>query len=497
MFTMPFLPCPSGCGFFLSQNDRHELCLQCLGRDHAEAAFGEGGCPACEDMPLSTLRSRVAFFTKRPRLASTATAARPSTSGYEAAAARVDEERESASVSPGNSPRPSRSVCLPVELSDDFENSSQYGLDWLFGAPAGEEEVSAASESGQPSEADALSEAPAAGAGSQSVADAEMAAMLERAAKAIGIEWKSPPRPERSRLDDWYLGNDRGSRPRSTPVPFFPEVHEELTKSWKAPFSARTRLSGSSSLTTLDGGPAKGYTEVPAVERAIAVHLCPQTAATWRDRPKLPSRACKASSALVGKAYAASGQAASALHAMAVLQVYQAKVLSELHEGVPKPELLQDLRSATDYALRATKVTAQALGRAMSTMVVQERHLWLNLAEMKDAEKVRFLDAPISQAGLFGDTVEEFAQQFSAVKKQTEAIKHILPHRAPAPGPAPPKQQPPPVSRRGRPPSRPAQGPPQAGPAPKPALRSSSRKKVAPLAQSQAAKNPRQASKRS
>ncbi len=38
----------------------------------------------------------------------------------------------------------------------------------------------------------------------------------------------------------------------------------------------------------------------------------------------------------------------------------------------------------------------------MSTMVVQERHLCLNLAEMKDVDKARFLDAPISQAGLFG-----------------------------------------------------------------------------------------------
>ncbi len=63
----------------------------------------------------------------------------------------------------------------------------------------------------------------------------------------------------------------------------------------------------------------------------------------------------------------------------------------------------------------------------MSTMVVQERHLWLDLAEMKDVDKARFLDAPISQAGLFGDTVEGFAQQFSAVQKQTEAIQHILP----------------------------------------------------------------------
>ncbi len=62
-------------------------------------------------------------------------------------------------------------------------------------------------------------------------------------------------------------------------------------------------------------------------------------------------------------------------------------------------------------------------------LVVQERHLWLNLAEMKDADKARFLDAPISQAGLFGDTVDGFAQQFSAVQQQTEAIQHILPRR--------------------------------------------------------------------
>ncbi len=60
---------------------------------------------------------------------------------------------------------------------------------------------------------------------------------------------------------------------------------------------------------------------------------------------------------------------------------------------------------------------------------VVERYLWLNLAEMKDVEKARFLDAPISQAGLFGDTVEGFAQQFSAVQQQTEAIQQILPRR--------------------------------------------------------------------
>ncbi|KAL1277248.1 hypothetical protein QQF64_023921 [Cirrhinus molitorella] len=46
---------------------------------------------------------------------------------------------------------------------------------------------------------------------------------------------------------------------------------------------------------------------------------------------------------------------------------------------------------------------------------------------MKDTDKVGFLNAPISQTGLFGDAVENFAQQFSAAQKQSEAIKHILP----------------------------------------------------------------------
>ncbi|KAL0175517.1 hypothetical protein M9458_027847, partial [Cirrhinus mrigala] len=156
---------------------------------------------------------------------------------------------------------------------------------------------------------------------------------------------------------------------------------------------------------------------------------------------------------------------------------FRAEALKELDEGSTDPEVLRERRSPTDYALQATKVTAQALDRAMSTLVAQERHLWLNLAEMKDAEKVRFLDAPVSQGGLFGETVEDFANQFLAVKKQTEAIKHILPRTPGQPGPS--------SRRRGRPAATTAPAPPRPGPAARP-QRSSRR---------QATKNPRKAPK--
>ncbi len=122
--------------------------------------------------------------------------------------------------------------------------------------------------------------------------DPELIAMLSRAAESIGLHYRRPPSPERSRLDDWFLGA-QAERRQPPPVPFFPEVHEEVTRSWKAPFSARNRPSASSILTTLDGGAAQGYVEVPPVERAIAMQLCPQGAAAWRGNPRLPSRACK------------------------------------------------------------------------------------------------------------------------------------------------------------------------------------------------------------
>ncbi len=188
----------------------------------------------------------------------------------------------------------------------------------------------------------------------------------------------------------------------------------------------------------------------PGTKR-VAMQLCPTVASTLRGEPCLPSRACKYSSGLTGSAYRACGEAASALHAMALLQVHQAKALRNLHEGGHDLAVLHELRAATDLALRATKVTTQSLGRAMSTLVVQERHLWLCLTDMKEQEKVQFLNAPVSQTGLFGDAVESCAQQFSAAQKQTEAIKHIMRRRKPAAA-STPAAAPQPARRRGRPP---------------------------------------------
>ncbi len=91
---------------------------------------------------------------------------------------------------------------------------------------------------------------------------------------------------------------------------------------------------------------------------------------------------------------------------MAILQAYQADVLKEMDEGTGlTPEAVKELRRATDLALRATKHTARAVGRSMAASVAAERHLWLNLTEIREKEKTFLIDAPISQSGLFGEAV--------------------------------------------------------------------------------------------
>ncbi len=58
-----------------------------------------------------------------------------------------------------------------------------------------------------------------------------------------------------------------------------------------------------------------------------------------------------------------------------------------------------------------------------------ERHLWLTMTEMKEADKVPFLDVPVSSGSLFGPAVEGFAEYFSEAQKSSQTMQHFLPKR--------------------------------------------------------------------
>ncbi len=118
---------------------------------------------------------------------------------------------------------------------------------------------------------------------------------------------------------------------------------EEVTRSWRAPFSARNRCCASSIFTTLDVGAAEGYVDIPPVEHAIAMQLCPQSATAWRGNPRLPSRTCKFSSSLTAKAYSHFCPACYGPPASSPGQGVEAV----LHKGSADPGVVQELRTPT------------------------------------------------------------------------------------------------------------------------------------------------------
>ncbi len=65
------------------------------------------------------------------------------------------------------------------------------------------------------------------------------------------------------------------------------------------------------------------------------------------------------------------GQASSALHMMAVLQVFQAKSLRDF-ESDRDPNTFKELCTVPGLALRTTKVTVQSIGKAMANLAVVE-----------------------------------------------------------------------------------------------------------------------------
>ncbi len=144
----------------------------------------------------------------------------------------------STSLRASHSSSASHRLVFPDKLAG---SSDRAGPSISFGAPA-DDRMSIAASGDELGSGDADSAAlPPSGRVALPESDPELTAMLSRAAESVGLHWRAPPSPERSRLDDWFMGAQADLR-QPPPVLFFKEVHEEVTRSWRAHFVPKTGL---------------------------------------------------------------------------------------------------------------------------------------------------------------------------------------------------------------------------------------------------------------
>ncbi len=311
------------CGNPLHADDTHAECVSCLGKSHADAALSGAECSHCECFSLSSLHSRIAFFS--------ASDSAPRSFPFSSSQGPVRKKQRGRGVEqpvfsmltsaqcPCALPSPQRERS-PVLFAQHDQRPSVAASDMiLFAMSDGKLDdslwklaVSDAKELAG-SVTDLALWPSSSSRNARPKADDELIRAMTNAVNELGLEWSQPEEPSRSRLDEWFLpGRHRAHRQRSSH--FFRKVHDELTISWRAPYLSRIRSSASATLTSVGGVEEIGYERLPPLDESVATHLCQPTAIGWKVRASHPSKPCRAASVLAGRVYSAAGQAASVLH---------------------------------------------------------------------------------------------------------------------------------------------------------------------------------------
>lgn len=101
-----------------------------------------------------------------------------------------------------------------------------------------------------------------------------------------------------------------------------------------------------------------------------------------------------------------------------------------LVQGTPTQRWQAHAEAASgSCAVRLTWPCMPRKPQPMASLVVLECHL----REIKETDKVPFLDAPVSPSGLFGPAIEGFAKRFTSVQKLSQAMQHFQPKRCQSP----------------------------------------------------------------
>ncbi len=296
LLQMPRRHCKT-CTSPLHVDDTHAECVSCLGKSHAEAALSGTDRSHCVSFSFASLRSWIAFFSERDA----APHALPFSSSQgpvrKKQQGRGFEQPIKSELTPAQcshaSPSPQREHS-PVLFIQHDQRPSAAASDMILLFGVSDIEMDAFLWQFQTRKSyRALWPTPPSCRhllrNTRLRVDEELIRVMTKAINELGLERSPPEKPSRSRLDEWFLSGRHQALCQCL-SPFFPEVHDELTKSWCAPYSSRIRPSASVSLTSVDGAEEKGYEHLPPLDESVATHLCLPTAFERKARASHSSK---------------------------------------------------------------------------------------------------------------------------------------------------------------------------------------------------------------
>jgi hypothetical protein len=222
-----FRKCVPPCPRYITGGDTHDLCVVCMGVQHAQSALEGADCEHCERMSMKTLRSRRALFEESGSVRA------PRGSGPAAAEAqrRLQSWGSQMDLSAGIETGSALSQPLPGRSS-----ASDPGVEAraAVSSPRAEAPTFQLSSS-EELDVESVGTAETGDSSLQSPASEELMEVLTRAVEKLSIEWPADRQESRlkSKLDERFLPS-RAAPPRRC-LPFFPDLHTEVSRSWNRP----------------------------------------------------------------------------------------------------------------------------------------------------------------------------------------------------------------------------------------------------------------------
>ncbi|KAI2647320.1 hypothetical protein H4Q32_030850 [Labeo rohita] len=247
-----FKKCADPCPTYFTPDDTHDLCIMCLGEEHARNVLEGAVCVHCERLSMKTLRSRPAAAEARRKLSS-----------WGSQMDLTDKLDKGLSLSRS-------SVGDESELLEDDDvislTSSDPAASAILGSTQEEQELldeEMQSESSQ----------------SSCPAYAELLEVMERATARLDLPLKRMRKAAtRGRLDEPFLSDHNPLAQVS--LPFLPDLHTEVVKAWEKPFSSRIHRFQQTCYANIEGMCENGYERMPPIEETLASYLssefCPQ-----------------------------------------------------------------------------------------------------------------------------------------------------------------------------------------------------------------------------
>lgn len=142
-----------------------------------------------------------------------------------------------------------------------------------------------------------------------------------------------------------------------------------------------------------------GCGQLPPVDQAITTLISP---------PKFilgiagtPSRNCKMMEAFLAKMHRAIAVQLQLANTGAILSLYQRQITQNLGEDY-NPQLMEKLRQIAQVLSRLIKVQAEVAGRAMATLWLVRRHLWLSQSRLQQEDRACRMKLPVEPSVMFG-----------------------------------------------------------------------------------------------